>query len=196
MDLSFVESEYQHIVSDLADPKLSLLSQSHAVFLEMDSTETPREAHQAAAINGEVVSESESDNHIDSDRSRDILKKKIQAIRLKSRRDRMKLVAQIQRKVSRGALATCPDIGKHIEEYVQERSGGADMWRCTGVLTFDGNSTVKEKKEKMTYSKIKEHLESLYKCKFVYGTVIQLCIARNRRRTSAKGYKGVAKVTS
>lgn len=31
---------------------------------------------------------------------------------------------------------------------------------------------------------------------FSYGSVVQLCVARNRRRAFAKRYKGVAKVTS
>ncbi len=31
---------------------------------------------------------------------------------------------------------------------------------------------------------------------FAYGTVVQLCVAQNRRRHSAARYKGVAKVTS
>ena len=51
-----------------------------------------------------------------------------------------------------GILVAFPDIGETIEEYVQERSIGADAWRRTGVFTFDGNSTVKEK---VTYSRIK-----------------------------------------
>ena len=51
-------------------------------------------------------------------------------------------------------------------------------------------------KKKVTYSRIKEHLEEVYQRKFSYGTVVQLCVARNRRRASAKHYKGVAKVTS
>ena len=154
----------------------------------------------APAIYGDVVSESESDNpdeYISSDQKKALLKK-VHAIRLKCRRDRMKLVAQrrfLQRKVSkrvRGILARFPDIGKEIEHYVEERSVGADAWRCTGVLTFDGNSTVKKK---VTYSRIKKHLEEVYRQKFSYGTVVQLCIARNRRRASAKHYKGAAKVT-
>ena len=70
----------------------------------MNRTEDPRQAHQAAALNGEIVSESESDHpddFLDNDRVKAILKKKIQAIRRKCRRDRMKLVAQkrfLQRK--------------------------------------------------------------------------------------------------
>lgn len=31
---------------------------------------------------------------------------------------------------------------------------------------------------------------------FSYGTVVQLCVARNRHRLSAKCYKGLAQVTS
>ena len=77
-----------------------------------------------------------------------------------------------------GILADYPDIGKEIEDFVSARSVGADAWRRTGVLTFDGNKQVKQK---VTYSRIKEHLEQLHKRKFSYGTVVQLCVARNRR---------------
>ena len=62
-----------------------------------------------------------------------------------------------------------------------------------GVLTFDGNV---KKKQKVTYEKIRKHLESIYGRKFSYGTVVQLCIARNRRHRSSSRYKGVAKVTT
>ena len=75
-----------HIIFDLADPELSLLRQSHAAFLEMNRTEDPRQARPAAALNGEIVSESESDHpddFLDNDRVKAILKKKIQAIRRK-----------------------------------------------------------------------------------------------------------------
>lgn len=36
----------------------------------------------------------------------------------------------------------------------------------------------------------------MYQRSFSYGTVIQLCVARNRRRISAKLYHGIAQVTS
>ena len=42
-------------------------------------------------------------------------------------------------------MTDCKGIGKVIEEYVQSRNVGADAWRKTGVLTFDGNRNVKEK---------------------------------------------------
>ena len=70
---------------------------------------------------------------------------------------------------------------------------GADAWRHTGVLTFDGNTKIKEK---VTYEKIRQHLQNEYHRKFSYGTVIQLCVPSNKRRESSKRYKSVAKVTS
>ena len=102
----------------------------------------------------------------------------------------------LSRKVSkavRGVLLECPNIGKDIETFVSERNVGADAWRRTGVLTFDGNRKIKEK---VTYEWIRQHLQLLYKRKFSYGTIVQLCVARNRRRRSSKYYKGVAKVTT
>lgn len=58
-----------------------------------------------------------------------------------------------------------------------------------GLLTFDGNARIKDK---VTYAKIKQHLEQVYGRLFAYGTVIELCVARNKRRSSSKRYKGVA----
>ena len=78
----------------------------------------------------------------------------------------------------RGILKDYPNIGTDIEDYMKERSVGAEAWRRTGVLTFDGNKQVKEK---VTYSNIRLHLEELYQRKFSYGTVVQLCVARNKR---------------
>ncbi len=69
---------------------------------------------------------------------------------------------------------------------------GADSWRRTGLLTFDGNRKLKKK---ATFAIIKAHLESVYNRKFGYGSVVQLCVARNKQRKSAKQYKGVARVT-
>ena len=75
---------------------------------------------------------------------------------------------------------------------MQERNIGADAWRRTGVLTFDGNCHVKEK---VTFKRIQDHLQEVYQRKFSYGTVVQLCVPRNRRHRSAMRYKGVAQVT-
>ena len=90
-------------------------------------------------------------------------------------------------------MAKYPDIGETIESFVQNNNVGAEAWRRTGVLTLDGNV---KKRQKVTYERIRKHLESVYERKFSYGTVVQLCIARNRRHRSSSRYKGVAKVTT
>ena len=51
-------------------------------------------------------------------------------------------------------------------------------------------------KQKVTYERIRQHLMSVYNRRFLYGTTVQLCVARNRQRKSAQRYKGVTKVTS
>ena len=92
-----------------------------------------------------------------------------------------------------GILSKCEGIEDAIEEYVRECGVGADAWRHTGVLTFDGNRKVKKK---ATFKGIKDFLEKKYKRNFAYGSVVQLCIARNMRRRSSSRYKGVARVVS
>lgn len=109
-------------------------------------------------------------------------KRKVMEQRFLKRR-RSKKVSQI--------LTQVPEIGKEIENFVMECGAGADAWRRTGVITFDGNRKVQKKP---TFKRVKEHLERKFQIKVSYGTVVQLCIARNRRRRSASRYKGVAKV--
>jgi hypothetical protein len=109
--------------------------------------------------------------------------KKIEAERFLKRR-RSKRMGTILREF--------PNIGKDIESFVQSRGVGAEAWRRTGVLTFDGNRKVKQK---VTFARIKDFLEEKYGREFSYGTVVQMCVARNRRRRSSMYYKGVAQVT-
>ena len=91
-------------------------------------------------------------------------------------------------------LKKYPSIGHTIEEYVQVNNVGADRWRRTGLLSFDGNS--KNVEQKVTYDRIRKHLEMTYGRSFSFGTVVQLCIPRNRRRKSASRYKSAAQVIS
>ena len=88
-------------------------------------------------------------------------------------------------------MSQVPGIGKEIENFVKDCGAGADAWRRTGVITFDGNRKVKKKP---TFNRVKEHLEEKFQLKISYGTVVQLCVARNKRRKSAARYKGIAKV--
>lgn len=99
--------------------------------------------------------------------------KKIAEARFLSRR-RGKNVSKI--------LKECPDIGQTIENYVKSAGAGADSWRRTGILTFDDNRKVQRKP---TFSRIKEHLEMVYSRKFRYGTIVELCAARNKQRKSS-----------
>ena len=94
---------------------------------------------------------------------------------------------------SKGIIKDFPDIGKTIEEFVKSCNIGADTWYRTGILTFDGNRNFKQK---VTYERIRKHLQLHYGRHFSYGTVVQLCVARNHRHKFALRYKGVAEVTT
>ena len=78
---------------------------------------------------------------------------------------------------------------------MSDHNVGADEWRRTGVLTFTygGLSTLKNK---VTYGTIQQHLKEVYGQNFSYGTVVELCIPRNKRRRSAHRYHSAAKVTT
>ena len=123
---------------------------------------------------------------------------KIKNLRLGAKRKAAKKIAEerfLRRRRGKNVskiLKECPDIGQTIENYVKSAGAGADSWRRTGVLTFDGNRKVQKKP---TFSRIKEHLEMVYNRKFGYGTVVELCVARNKRRKSSTRYRGLARVT-
>ena len=122
----------------------------------------------------------------------------IRNLRLNAKRQAAKKVAEarfLRRRRGKNVskiLKECPDIGQTIESYVKSAGAGADSWRRTGVLTFDGNRKVQKKP---TFSRIKEHLEMVHGRKFGYGTVAELCVARNKQRKSSTRYRGLARVT-
>ena len=184
-----------------------LLSQSHGAFVTDSLVQQHLNVREASALNGEIVSDVESENpeayvgldNLHSENAKTLIINRRKAIRRCCRYMKAKKIAEqnfLCRKTSRsvrGIVKEYPNIGKEIEDFVQECNIGADRWRRTGVLTFDGNTRVKQK---VTYERIRLHLQDLYKRKFSYGTVVQLCIARNCRRRSAQRYRGVARVTS
>ena len=90
-------------------------------------------------------------------------------------------------------LSECPGIGAEIEDFDKQCGAGADAWRRTGTLTFDGNRKVQKK---ATFRRIQQHLQDKYHRSISYGTVVQLCCARNKRRRSAARYHGLANVVS
>ena len=157
---------------------------------------------QAFLSSERMVENTQDDNsHIevqsDSDSSEAEVKRA--AIRKKSIREIKKGIAEkrvMKRRRSKRmgkTISECPDIGQEIEGYVKPCGAGADKWRKTGEYTFDGNRKVKNK---VTFKRIKEHLEAKYGRKISYGSIVQLCIARNKRRRSAVRYRGLANVVS
>ena len=94
-------------------------------------------------MNGIIVTDSESDNPEDYVRvqspnpssNKPLLLKCRKAIRKWARRLRVKTVVQsrlLSKKTSKRMskiLMECPDIGKCMEKFVQERNVGADGWR-------------------------------------------------------------------
>lgn len=86
-------------------------------------------------------------------------------------------------------LSECPGIGAEIEDFDKQCGAGADAWRRTGTLTFDGNRKVQKK---ATFRRIQQHLQDKYHRSISYGTVVQLCCSRNKRRRSAARYHGLA----
>lgn len=156
---------------------------------------------------GTVVTDSESDDpeqwlavkNLKSPEGIEMIKKQRRILRSQAKRKVAKELANhclLKRKLPKrvsAILKEFPDIGKDIEAYVRNRRCGADAWRRTGVTTFDGN---RRRGPKVSYRRIQEHLKKKYNTiKISYGTVVQLCTVRNKRKLSAKRYKGIAKVT-
>ena len=99
-----------------------MLLQSKEAFCRaaVDAYENERVAR---AVNGEIVTDSESDINPE---------------------DLVDLHDKVSKRIS-NVKKKCPNIGKTIEDFVSAGSIGADQWRRTGVLTFDGNSKVAKK---------------------------------------------------
>ncbi len=112
---------------------------------------------------------------------RSLLKKKRATIRRKAVRDIKKKIAEKRffkrrrsKRISK-TLRDCPEIGKTIKEFVKSSGVGADAWRRTGILTFDGNRKLQKKATRAGIEQ--EHLEQVYQRSFTYGTVVLLCVA-------------------
>ena len=185
----------------LSPSSMNLVVQSHRAF-NATIVDLQEQERTARSMNGEIVSDSDCELTPEVDESmavKDKIRKKQVAVQRCAKRLEAKLIAEkrfLQRKRGKRTskiIQTCTDIGDVIEEFVKDHSVGADAWRRTGILTFDGNANIKDK---VTYKKIQAHLEKVYSRKFAYGTVVELCVARNKRRRSSKRYRGLAKVTT
>ena len=184
--------DFSHQLSflDLSADEEQRIERSRQAYLAREREKTAQD----------TLSDDESDSAnqwFNGDLTEQVLKK-----RKKFKRKHARLKAQkiaearlLRKKLPKGVsriLKRFPNIGKDVEEFVKSRKVGADAWRRTGVLTFDGN--VKQG-PKVTYRSIQQHLQTKYGTKISYGTTVQLSVIRNKRRLSAKGYRGVARIT-
>jgi hypothetical protein len=147
---------------ELCENDRKIAEQSRQAFLLMN------EAYDDMSDNDSIVSDTDdSENEMWRRGIDDVLSVNGKAM-IKKRREAIKGVRDAKRrimeerflkrrkskKVSR-ILNQCPDIGKEIEQFVQDSGAGADAWRRTGVLTFDGNRKLKKKP---TFKHIQQHL--------------------------------------
>lgn len=102
---------------------------------------------------GVVVTDSESDDpeqwlsvkQLKSPEGLEMIKKQRQILRCRTKRRIAKELARnclLKRKLPKrvsAILKEFPSIGTDIETYVKSKRCGADAWRRTGVITFDGN---------------------------------------------------------
>lgn len=196
---------YANHLGCFSQEEVEQIKLSHEAFLAEEELYGDEHERANLEMNGEIVTDSESDDpsaylkSVHDEASEKLIAKKIAAVKRQIRRKRAKYLSQqhyLGKKKSKSLsnIATkFPNIGQEIEHYVESCSVGADAWRRTGVRTFDGNKKVGKK---CTYKRIQRHLQEVYDCHFSYGSVVQLCVARNRRRSSAKRYRGLAQVTS
>ena len=134
---------YEALLKLSQDPyEVQLLQESYMAYKCVHNDTCIYEQDRTAwSLNGEIVSDSESDdpecyvgiNDPLSDKAKLLIAKNCAAIRRRARRCKMKAIAEKRSKVSRKVskiLRDCPDIGKVIEMFVQERNIGADALVC------------------------------------------------------------------
>ena len=129
-----MEKFYSHTLTlPLNSQQKNLLSISHAAVEA--SNPDPYLCRMANSLNGNIVTESESDDP--EQYAKKIIAKKRKSLAQRTRRLKAKSIAErnfLCRRTSKWVntiLERFPDIGKSIESYVS--------WRRTGMLTFDGN---------------------------------------------------------
>ena len=156
-----------------------LIHQSYQAVLASNA-ESWMDCQNADSINGIIIMDSESEDAeiwtkaatVEAEKQKVVEKQRV-IMRQKLRRQ-VKHVADVFveksfKKVRGLIIKKFPNTGKNIETLVTEWNVGVDYWRRTGILTFDGNCNVKEK---VTYNRIREHLQQFYGCHFSYGTIV------------------------
>ena len=141
----------------LSNEEVELAQQSYTAFKCDEEQHSYSRKKIAQMLNGDIVTDSESDDPDLYHNNKELAK--VESLKRSASRRKAKRIAGrkfLKRSYSKRAnsiLEKYPDIGQSIEEYVQSCNLGADMWRRTGVLTFDGNTRVKKE---ATYRRIKK----------------------------------------
>ena len=126
----------------------SMVTTSHAAFCA--SAPDATEQRMARVLNGDIVTDSESDDaeeyvniySLASEHAKNIIAKKRKSLGQRARRLKAKPIEEqkfLSRKTStciKGIIDRIPDIGESIESFVSESNVGADAWRRTGVFNL------------------------------------------------------------
>ena len=151
----------------LDEAELQLLEQSYGAYKYNQDFVQPQNEREVDALNGIIVPDAMEINAEDLLALSKVNSKEVQDIVMK-RRKSIKRHAQylkankvfecnfLSKKTSThpSIVNQCPDIDDTIEKFVEEHSIGADQWRRTGVLTFDGNTKVGKKVKFKVFSHI------------------------------------------
>ena len=117
-----------------------LINQSHEAFV-LDGATSAWKCSQAAVLNGEIVTDSDTEDceqyvglkSLQSEQAKAIIMRRRQQIGRRARYVKAKMLAERkflackQSTSVRGILKDFPNIGKKIEEFVQEKNVGADV---------------------------------------------------------------------
>lgn len=151
--LNKLSSFYDNLSTDIFNEReLQLIHQSYEAFQADEAQYSYIREQAERLLEGEIVTESDTDDLDVAYLERNAaVKKRIDSLKRNAQRRIAKRNAEkqyLQRKSSRSVnsiTTTYPDIGNTIEEFVKECNVGADAWRRTSMLTFDGNVKVKKR---------------------------------------------------
>ena len=155
--LNKLSSFYENLSTDIFNEReLQLIHQSYKAFQADEAQYSYIREQALRLLEGEIVTESDTgDPDVAYLERNAAMKKRIESLKRNAQRRIAKRIAEkqyLQRKSSRSVnsiTSTYPDIGNTIEEFVKECNVGADAWRRTGMLTFDGNVKVKKRLHKV-----------------------------------------------
>ena len=154
----------------------------------------------AGLVNGLIVTDSESEDAemwtkaetVEAEK-RKLVEKQIVIMRQKLRRQRAKSVPDARFKVSKKRERNHGEIPKYWERQKSLQQNGL-LEQTIGIeWTFDGNCNVKEK---VTYNRIRKHLQELYGYHFLMALSYSCVWPGIRGGKVPKKYRGLTKVTT